>query len=120
MRSSQSSSYGKLGMSLMWIPAQTTVPPFATRAQRGGHELAGGREDDRGVELLRRRLVRRARPLAAELERERAARRRRRARTKREERGGPRARATCATMCADAPKPYRPSRSASPARRSER
>ena len=43
-------------------------------AQRGGHELAHRREDDRGVELLRPRLVRRARPLAAELERERRGR----------------------------------------------
>src|SRR5204863_4854782 len=40
-------------------------------AQRRGHELAGRREDDRRVELLGSRLVRRAGPLAAELERER-------------------------------------------------
>ena len=42
----------------MWMPAQTTMPPFATRGERRRHELADRREDDRRVELLRRRLVR--------------------------------------------------------------
>ena len=35
-RSPQSSSYGNDGMSLMWIPAQTTEPPFATAASAAG------------------------------------------------------------------------------------
>ena len=39
-------------MSLMWMPAQTTVPPGATRAQGKRDELAGGGEDDRRVERL--------------------------------------------------------------------
>ena len=58
----------------MWMPAQTTTPPRRERAQRRGDELADRREDDRGVELLRRRLVRRRPPTRAELERERCGR----------------------------------------------
>ena len=41
----------------MWIPAQTTTPPWRTARERGRHELAGRGEDDRGVELLGRALV---------------------------------------------------------------
>ena len=51
----------------MWIPAQTTTPPLPTAAERGGNQLAGGGEDDRAVELLRRALQRAAGPLGAEL-----------------------------------------------------
>ena len=54
-RSRHRSAYGNDGMSLMWMPAQTTTPPGASAAQRRRHERADGREDDRGVELLRRR-----------------------------------------------------------------
>ncbi len=35
------------------MPAQTTVPPLRDRRERLRDELAGGCEDDRGVELLR-------------------------------------------------------------------
>ena len=52
-------------MSLMWMPAQTTTPPRSHRAQRGGHELADGGEDDRRVERLGRGAERVAGPLAA-------------------------------------------------------
>ena len=54
----------------MWMPAQTTTPPRASARRAAGTSSPDRREDDRGVELLRPRLVRRARPLAAELERE--------------------------------------------------
>ena len=50
----------------MWIPAQTTVPPGRTARQRHRHELARRGEDDRGVELLGRRLVGASRPLGPE------------------------------------------------------
>ena len=73
-RSSQSSSYGNEGMSLMWIPAHTTTAAFRARPQRRGDERADRREQDRGVELLRRRPGRVACPLDAELERERLRR----------------------------------------------
>src|SRR5207247_914041 len=39
-RSPHSSSYGKRGMSLMWMPAQTTVPPFARTEGAEGRALA--------------------------------------------------------------------------------
>jgi hypothetical protein len=42
-------------MSLMWMPAQTTVPPGTHRAQRLGHQRPHRREDDARVERLRRR-----------------------------------------------------------------
>ena len=64
-RSSQSSSYGKLGMSLMWMPAQTTDAAAGESAQRRRHELARRREDDRRVELLGPGLVRRPGPLGS-------------------------------------------------------
>ena len=57
----------------MWMPAQTTVPPLRDRGQRLWDELAGGREDDRGVELLRP-LADGARPDGAELARQRLRR----------------------------------------------
>ena len=88
----------------MWIPAQTTVPPLRDRGQRLGHELAGGREDDRGVELLGP-LADGSGPLGAE----------RRAPSawavvvaragEGEDPAGPHWRASCATRCAAAPKP---------------
>src|ERR671936_1217509 len=36
VRSPQRSSYGKEGMSVMWMPAQTTLPPFATARSATG------------------------------------------------------------------------------------
>ena len=51
-------------MSLMWMPAQTTVPPLSDGAQRHRHERADRREDQRRVERLGRRLVGAARPAA--------------------------------------------------------
>ena len=56
----------------MWMPAQTTVPPLASDAQRGRDELSRRREDDRRVELLGRGAVRVAGPFGAELECERS------------------------------------------------
>ena len=53
----------------MWMPAQTTAPPLADRAQRGRHEVADRREDDRRVELLGAGRARRP-PTRAELARE--------------------------------------------------
>ena len=41
-RSSQSSSYGNDGMSLMWIPAHTTLPPFATARSAAGTSSPAG------------------------------------------------------------------------------
>src|SRR4051794_41897540 len=41
-RSSQSSSYRKDGMSLMWMPAQTTLPPLATEASAAGTSSPAG------------------------------------------------------------------------------
>src|ERR1700680_1018285 len=80
-RSSQRIEYGKLGMSLMWMPAQTTTPPGPTarkaedapraaRAQRRGHKFAGRGEDDGRVERLRGGAKRVAGPLGAEASRE--------------------------------------------------
>ena len=91
-------------MSLMWMPPQTTMPPLRHRPQRGGHELAGRREDERGVELLGRRAERVARPLGAQLERE-GLRGRRRPRAVKANTRRPWWRATWQTMCAAAPKP---------------
>ncbi len=54
-------------MSLMWMPAQTTVPPFGDDPQRGRHQGADRREDQRGVERLGRRRVGAAGPDRAEL-----------------------------------------------------
>ena len=42
---------GKDGMSLMWMPAQTTVPPLRTAASATGTSSPAGREDDGRVEL---------------------------------------------------------------------
>ena len=64
-------------MSLMWMPAQTTVPPRPQRAQRRRHQRADRREDDGGVERLRRRGVGAAGPGRAERARERLRRARR-------------------------------------------
>ncbi len=50
------------------------APALAHGAQRRRHVLADGREQDRGVEALGRRLVRAARPHRAETARERLAR----------------------------------------------
>src|SRR5713226_2429663 len=61
-------------MSVMWIPAQTTAPPFATASSAAGTSGPGRREDDRRVEFLRRTLVGGAGPLGAELERQRLRR----------------------------------------------
>ena len=52
------------------MPPQTTVPPLRHRLQRRRHQLAGRREDQRGVELLGRRAERVAGPLRSQLERE--------------------------------------------------
>ena len=87
-------------------------------SQRGRHELSDRREDDRGIELLGRRPERVAGPLGAELAREPL--RGLVARPRKSEDAPALKRATWMTMCADAPNPYRPSRSASPAILSER
>ena len=58
---------GERGMSLMWMPAHTTVPPLRDGAQRRGNERTDRREDDRRVERLGRRGPSLARPLGAEL-----------------------------------------------------
>ena len=55
---------GSEGISDMWMPAHTTTPPFVERAQCRRHELAGGGEDDRRIELLRGRVQRAAGPSA--------------------------------------------------------
>ena len=41
-RSSQRIRYGKDGMSLMWIPAQTTVPPRSTARRAAGTSSPAG------------------------------------------------------------------------------
>ena len=51
----------------MWMPALTTAPPLALARSAAGISAPDRGEDDRAVELLRRRLVRGARPLGAEL-----------------------------------------------------
>ena len=105
-------------MSLMWIPAQTTTPPFASAASAAGTSApagakmiaasssSGGRSSEppaHSAPRLRANAWPSASPGFVK------------AKTRR-----PWWRATWATMCAEAPKPYRPSRSASPAIRSER
>src|SRR6266545_1189608 len=102
-RSPQSRSYGNDGMSDMWIPAQTTVPPFATapsatgtRAPTGAKRIAassssGGRSSEppaHSVPSSRAKFWASVSPGRVN------------ANTRR-----PCARATCATMCADAPNP---------------
>ena len=84
------------------MPAIDSVPPAVERAQRDRHELADRREQDRGVERLRRRVGRVARARAAELEREplRVASERVSTCTV-----APSCSAICAARCADAPKP---------------
>ena len=57
-------------MSLMWMPPQTTVPPLSTARSAAGTSAPTGREQDRRVERLGRRVVGGARPLRAELARE--------------------------------------------------
>ena len=57
-------------MSLMWIPAHTTLPPGARFLSAAGDERSRGGEDDRRVELLGRRVVAAARPGGAERARE--------------------------------------------------
>jgi len=42
VRSPQRSSYGKDGMSLMWMPAQTTTPPGATARSAAGTSAPAG------------------------------------------------------------------------------
>jgi hypothetical protein len=54
----------------MWMPAQTTVPPGASAFSAAGNKRPHGREDDRRVELLRRRLVGAAHPGRAQRSRE--------------------------------------------------
>ena len=91
-------------MSLMWMPAQTTVPPGATAAQRERHERADGREDDRGVERLGRRARSEPPAHAAPSSRANACGRVvARAREGVDLAALPAA--TCARMCAAAPKP---------------
>ena len=84
------------------------------RRERRRDELAGRGEDDRRVELLGRRGPRPPIPRRASgrTPAPRASPSRVTAKTRR-----PCASATCVTMCAAAPKPYSPSRSASPASR---
>ena len=53
------------------MPPQTTLPPGATARSASGTSAAVGREDDRGVQRLRRGGARRAGPRRAELARER-------------------------------------------------
>ena len=61
-RSPQRRSYENDGMSLMWMPAHTTVPPLRDSTECERDERADRREDDRRVELLGKRLVRYRRP----------------------------------------------------------
>ena len=91
-------------MSLMWMPAQTTMPPRSQRAQRGRDELAGRGEDDRRVERLGPGSSASPAQVAAELERERLRRASSPARVNAKT-ARPCESATCATMCAAAPKP---------------
>ena len=57
-------------MSLMWMPAADHAAALGHGAQRRRHELPGGSEDERGVELLGRRAQRVARPLGPQAQRE--------------------------------------------------
>ena len=50
----------------MWMPALITRAPLALARSAAGISAPSGGEDDRAVELLRRRLLRGARPLGAE------------------------------------------------------
>ena len=54
----------------MWMPPQTTVPPFLRRGQRRRHQRPDRREDQRRVELFGRLLVGAAGPGRAEPARE--------------------------------------------------
>src|SRR5262245_22478071 len=117
-RSSQRSSYGKPGMSDMWMPAQTIVPPlavarsaFGTSVPTGAKMIApssssGGGSSDQPAHSQPSSSAN-ARPSSSPWRTKPNSRR-------------PSWRATCAMMWADAPKPYSPRRSASPARRSDR
>ena len=53
------------------MPPQTTRPPLRNAASAAGTSVAHRREQDRGVERLRRRVVRPARPVDADRARER-------------------------------------------------
>src|SRR3954453_18865749 len=50
VRSPQRIEYGKEGMSDMWMPAHTTVPPLAVTASAAGTSCPTGAKDDGGVE----------------------------------------------------------------------
>ena len=50
----------------MWMPRADDAAALAHRLQRQRHQIADGRKDDRGIERLRRQLVRSARPGRAE------------------------------------------------------
>src|SRR6266576_3598158 len=102
-RSSQSSSYGKAGMSVMWMPAQTTLPPFAsarsasgTSAPTGAKMMAassssGGRSSEPPAQTA---------PSSRANACPSSSPGRVKAKTRR-----PSCLATCAMMCAEAPKP---------------
>src|SRR6266511_2188464 len=114
-RSPQSNSYGNDGMSLMWIPAHTTVPPFATAASAAGTSSPAGAKmiaassSSGGLPAPAHSAPSSRANACASTSRSRVT-----ANTRR-----PSCRATCATMCAAAPKPYSPTRSAAPATRSD-
>ena len=99
-------------MSVMWIPAHTTVPPFAVARKGRRDERSHRSEDDRRVQLFGRRRQGVAGPLGPDSSANRcdtSSSARVRANTRR-----PSWTATWQTMWAAAPKPYKPSRSASP------
>ena len=79
-----------------------SVPPRSSAASADRHQLAGGREEDRRVERLGRRLVASPGRRGAELAARAAARRRERVITCTV---APSASATCAARWAEAPKP---------------
>ena len=117
-RSPHRSSYGNDGMSLMWMPAQTTVPPFAvarsaagTCSPTGANRIAASSSSGAG-------------PAASPAHSAPSSRANRCASSSPARVNAntrlPSCRATWQTMCAAAPKPYSPSRSASPAIRSAR
>jgi hypothetical protein len=56
-------------MLLMWMPAQTTVPPLRRVAKRLRNQLSGRREENRRVHFLRRCLVGAAGPGGPQLAR---------------------------------------------------
>src|SRR6266511_374409 len=111
VRSPQRSAYGNDGMSLMWMPAQTTVPPGAvarsaagTSAPTGANRIAAS-SDSGGVSPdapAHSSPSERAKAWAS------ASPPRVNAKTR-----WPAWRASCATTWPAAPNPYRPSRSAS-------